>query len=197
MSYADLKKRLLNRSKWNGECLESTYKPKLSLGYRLLKFNKKMISAHRASWLCHFGDIPENKWVLHKCDNPSCINPQHLFLGNANDNTKDMIDKSRHNYWGNQKHSQEIANKAIEMRKKGMTYKEIAKNLGLTISNINHFFRRSCTKEKVNEFYGVPKYSEEIRNKAFQLRSKGIKCKEIQEILGIPKRSLTRIFNPK
>ncbi|HUV84753.1 MAG TPA: HNH endonuclease [Methanosarcinales archaeon] len=51
--------------------------------------------AHRASYYLFVDDLPHNKLVLHKCDRPSCINPDHLFLGTASDNTKDMLIKGR------------------------------------------------------------------------------------------------------
>jgi len=55
-----------------------------------------LIGAHRFSWeLCN-GSIPEGLSVLHKCDIPICVNPEHLFIGTQQDNIDDMIKKGRH-----------------------------------------------------------------------------------------------------
>lgn len=68
---------------------------KFPKGYGSLFTGKKCELAHRVSYILHYGAIPDDLWVLHRCDNPGCVRPDHLFLGNNTDNVRDMIAKGR------------------------------------------------------------------------------------------------------
>jgi hypothetical protein len=72
---------------WTGEINEG--------GYGLLYIKEKARPAHRVSWELNRGSIPEKLKVCHKCDNPPCVRPDHLFLGTQRDNVYDMIKKGR------------------------------------------------------------------------------------------------------
>lgn len=108
-------------------------------------FYKKAISINRASWIIHFGEIPEGILVCHYCDNPICSRPNHLFLGNHLQNIHDMMEKGRKKkILGSQVGTSRLKEDEIveikKMLKLGIKQKEIAQQFGVnkgTISAIN------------------------------------------------------------
>jgi hypothetical protein len=129
--------------KSENECWE-WIKFKNKKGYGLFGLNAIPEGAHRVSWRFTYGDIPESLCVLHKCDNPACCNPAHLFLGTNQDNVNDRVAKNRSSDLRGSKHYRakltEI--KVLEIRslyKMGIRQSSIAKTYKVnqgTISNI-------------------------------------------------------------
>lgn len=64
-------------------------------GYGMFRFRGKAQTAHRVAWILSGGDISNGMCVLHRCDNPACCNPEHLFVGTNADNMRDKIEKGR------------------------------------------------------------------------------------------------------
>ena len=72
-------------------------------GYGCTSVNGKSVRAHRVSYTVYNGEIPNGLIVCHRCDNPPCVNPAHLFLGTYLDNEQDKLSKGR-NYQKNKTH---------------------------------------------------------------------------------------------
>lgn len=94
--------------------------PRTKLQYGLFRIGGrkgKSVYAHRYSFEIHCGPIPEGLCVLHHCDNPPCVNPDHLFLGTKHQNSLDMVAKGRASrkvtVFGEKHHSAKLSNSDV------------------------------------------------------------------------------------
>jgi len=90
----------------DGCWLWTGYTTKLNYGEVIINYKK--VRTHRASYMIYKGEIPEGIFVCHHCDNPLCVNPDHLFLGTQLDNMRDMIKKGRRVIATSEKKSKKI-----------------------------------------------------------------------------------------
>ena len=109
-----------------------------SYGYGIfLLQGEKSVRAHRYSYELHKGEIQEGMVVMHSCDNPLCVNPDHLSIGTRLDNNRDAVKKCRNAYGEKNGHSRltsiQINEILIDTRKQYL----IAKDYGVTQSHIS------------------------------------------------------------
>lgn len=99
-NFAEFKKRVTWKVIKQSGCWEITsHKLPENRDYPVISIFNVRYSAHRASYLAMHGSIGIGKIICHSCDNPRCINPNHLFEGTRKDNTQDMIKKNRESRW--------------------------------------------------------------------------------------------------
>ena len=107
-------------------------------GYGMVHYRGRSQLAHRIAYQIYIGKIPQGICVLHACDNRICCNPAHLWLGDNNNNTQDMVGKGRHH----KRLTREQIDLALEELKKGRTQASIAEELKVTRSAITKLAAR-------------------------------------------------------
>lgn len=113
-------------------------------GYGNFYLNGRYLGSHQAAYLLHIGPIAGGLYVCHRCDNPSCVNPEHLFLGTPSENQADMAVKGRAvgiREGGERHPNSKLTKEAValirEKRKEGALLKELAAEFGVSESNIS------------------------------------------------------------
>ena len=106
--------------------------------------------AHIVSWFIHFGVVPHGLCVLHRCDNPACVRPDHLFLGTRLDNSRDMVNKKRSPY-GERSGTHILSETQVhqirtEYIPRKVTQKFLALKYGVNRETINAIIRRKTWK---------------------------------------------------
>lgn len=120
-------------------------------GYGVLKHRNKYFKIHRFFFEFFKGKIPISYSVLHSCDNRSCCNPDHLFLGNQIDNVNDMVSKKRNRgAKGEGNKCSKLKNENIDEIRRlyslGISYKKISLMFGVNSSTIGKVIRRENWK---------------------------------------------------
>jgi len=118
-------------------------------GYGRFWVDGGMVAAHRFSYELHHGKIPDGLFVLHRCDNPECTNPDHLFVGTLKDNMQDMVRKGRQRVQHGEKNTMskltESDVRSIRAKYKTGNYfqRELASEYGIALSTANQIINRN------------------------------------------------------
>lgn len=123
---------------------------KTEKGYGRIRFKGSAQRAHRVAWELANGPIPKGMFVMHSCDNPSCVNTDHLSLGTPRDNTNDMLRKGRSAKGESHSQAKLTANDVSQirsLRKAGVLIKEIASRFGVSESHISTIMSGRVWKE--------------------------------------------------
>ncbi len=138
-----------NGEKWfwtrvhtSGECWEWTGGRNAD-GYGKCQINGKTLLAHRVAWSLAHGQDPGHNVVLHLCDNPACVRPDHLRLGTQADNVRDMFSKRRNvNVSGDEHPAAKLTRSQVaQIRTRyanGEGQRALAREYGVSHTNIQH-----------------------------------------------------------
>ena len=111
-------------------------------GYGRFGVAGKTVLAHRVSYEMHNGKIPTNMCVLHRCDNPGCVNPAHLWSGTYLDNAQDRENKNRGAYGEKHWQAKLTEEQVREIRRSSKPQGAIAKRFGIDQAHVSRIKNR-------------------------------------------------------
>jgi|WetSurMetagenome_2_1015567.scaffolds.fasta_scaffold106561_2 hypothetical protein len=173
-----------------------------SSGYGLIAYNKNGIrtalKAQRVMYQLIYGEIFDNMYICHKCDNRSCCNPSHLFQGTPQDNIDDMISKGR------DKKRIKISDKQVEEMRNSyslgnITQRELANIYNINVSYVSHIivgvYKKNIGGKITINNYNLSKLNKEDAKNIRNLFSNGMKMRELSKLYNVTFSIISGIIN--
>ena len=174
-------------------------------GYARCKLNGSDVYMHRL--MAGLLDAPSHVFACHHCDNPSCINPEHIYAGDVQSNSDDMVDRGRcsmHRLQWTEKDAQE----AIDMYYGGMTMKKVGDCFGVAKSTVKYLLDGKTLPHLRRPYrwvqmplFGEVKFNGSINPhdvwRIHALRKQGWSQRRIAELLSVSQPSISNVLNGK
>lgn len=112
-------------------------------GYGNVNIDGRTLMAHRVAYELHVGPIPDGQRVLHGCDVRRCVNPAHLHLGSAADNSREMVERGRHRP-GTVKLTPEQRGEIRDLVASGWKQQEVADRYGVAQTTVSDICTGRC-----------------------------------------------------
>lgn len=162
------------------------------------------VAAHRVSWELHHGPIPTGQHVLHRCHNPGCVRPDHLYLGSYTDNAKDRVIAGRVNPVQGASHPNAILTETdvlaiLHARQNGATARQLARQYGIAVTTVadicsgrswTHVDRSQFDSARLKpralrgERHPNHKITSAMKQTILAMRSQGLTYRAIADVVG-------------